>query len=236
MHQVAFDFIDKLLALTSADEVMDAIGEALKQLGIDHFVFSFVPTAVENFAGVQLANRLPEGMLEAYIEQRFQADDPGFRFSQITASPFRWLREAPYDPENQRVAELLRFNKDFGIFDGVVIPVLSPIGRLGQVWFGGAEIDLPDRELPALHLMALAAFNRVLEIKGIPSAVTTLTNRQREVLTRTANGENAEQIANAMNLSHATVVMHLNNCRRKLGARTLAQAVAIALVHRMLKP
>ncbi|UPT99189.1 helix-turn-helix domain-containing protein [Bradyrhizobium barranii subsp. apii] len=84
--------------------------------------------------------------------------------------------------------------------------------------------------------MSLTAFNRVLKINGAPSTVTTLTAREREVLTRTAIGEKAEQIARAINVTKPTMVMHLNNCRKKLGARTLAQAVAIALGHRMLRP
>lgn len=237
MHRTAFDFIDNVTGLSSANAVIDAFAAVLKQLGIDHFTFSFVPTTAESFADVQLDHRLPEGLLKAYTEQRFTADDPGFRYSQIATRPFRWLKEVPYDPADKRVAELLQFNRDFGIVDGLVIPVLAdPIRRLGQVWFGGAEIDLPDRALPALHLMSIAAFNRVLQIKGIPSAVTTLTAREREVLTRAAGGEIAEQIALALNVSLPTVRMHLNNCRRKLGARTLPQAVAIALGHRMLRP
>lgn len=237
MHRVAFDFIDNVVELSSTNAVMNAIGAALKRVGIDHFVFSFVPTATESLADVLLYNRLPEGYVTAYTDQRYAPDDPAFRYCQATLLPFRWLKEAPHSPEQDaRVAELVQFNRDFGLVDGVVIPVISPIGRLGQVWFGGAEIDLPDRALPALHLMSLTAFNRVLQIKGVPSTVTTLTAREHEVLTRTAIGEKAEQIARSINVTKPTVFMHLNNCRKKLGAKTLAQAVAIALGHRMLRP
>jgi LuxR family quorum sensing-dependent transcriptional regulator len=236
MHEAAFKFIENLSNLSSANEVMDAFAEVLKQLGIDHFIFSFVPTATESFADVQLANRLPDGFLKAYVEQGFQNDDPGFRYSQITSGPFRWLKEAPHDPNNKRVVELLRFNRDFGIVDGMVIPVLSPVKRLGNVWFGGAEMDLPQQDLPALHLMVLAAFDRVLEIGRVPPTLISLTERESEVLTRIAIGEKVEQIAHALGLAQSTVFMHLNNCRRKLGARTLAQAVAIAIRHHMLRP
>lgn len=243
MHRVAFDFVDNVNRLSSANAVMDAVGAALKQVGIDHFIFSFVPTGTESLADVQLDNRLPEGWLKAYTEQGFAADDPGFRYSQLTTSPFRWLKEAPYDPTDKRVTELLQFNRDFGIVDGFVIPVVAeepvrrePVRRLGQVWFGGAEIELPARTLPALHLMTMAAFNRVLQIKGVPSTVITLTAREREVLTRAADGQTAEQIALALHVSEPTVVWHLKQCRKKLGARNITNAVAIALGHRMLQP
>lgn len=238
MQCAAFEFFEEVDRLSTTTAIKDEMGAALKQCGIDHFVFSFVPTATENLADVMLFDRLPPGYVKAYTEQQFAPDDPAFRYSQLTSFPFRWLKEAPHDPANDaRVAELVQFNRDFGLVDGVVVPVASPIvGRLGQVWFGGVEVDLPDRALPLLHLMSLTAFNRVLKINGAPSTVTTLTAREREVLTRTAIGEKAEQIAHAINVTKPTVVMHLNNCRRKLGAKTLAQAVAIALGHRMLRP
>jgi LuxR family quorum sensing-dependent transcriptional regulator len=238
MQREAFEFFEDVDRLSTTTAIMDEMGAALKRCGIDHFILSFVPTATENLADVMLVDRLPPGYVKAYTEQQFTADDPAFRYSQLTSFPFRWLKEAPHDPAKEaRVAELVQFNRDFALVDGVVVPVASPIvGRLGQVWFGGAEIDLPDRALPFLHLMSLTAFNRVLKINGAPSTATTLTAREREVLTRTAIGEKAEQIAHAINVTRPTVVMHLNNCRKKLGAKTLAQAVAIALGHRMLRP
>ena len=51
--------------------------------------------------------------------------------------------------------------RDFGILDGFLIPVASTAGnRMGQIWFGGRTLDLPERQLPALHLMAIYAFDR----------------------------------------------------------------------------
>ncbi|MCD9821222.1 helix-turn-helix transcriptional regulator [Bradyrhizobium japonicum] len=238
MQREAFEFFEDVDGLSTTTAIMAEMGAALQRCGIDHFVLSFVPTATENLADVMLFDRLPPGYVQAYTERQFTADDPAFRYSQLTSFPFRWLKDAPHDPANDaRVAELVQFNRDFALVDGVVVPVASPIvGRLGQVWFGGAEIDLPDRALPFLHLMSLTAFNRVLKINGAPSTVTTLTAREREALTRAALGETAEQIGKALNVSTPTATMHLKHCREKLGATNITQAVAIALGHRMLRP
>ncbi|UGY13722.1 LuxR family transcriptional regulator [Bradyrhizobium septentrionale] len=217
---------------------MDAMGTALNQQGIGYFVFSYVPTATESFADVMLDNRLPKGWMKSYTEQRFTADDPGFRYSQVTTMPFRWLKEAPHDPERDtRLAELVQFNRDFGLVDGVVIPVSKPPLRLGQVWFGGDEFDLPDRALPALNMMAMHAFDRVLQLKGVhyvPPGV--LAPREREVLTLTALGKRADEIADALNLKTPTVRVYLDRCRSKLGAATIAQAVSIARGQHMIRP
>ena len=60
------------------------------------------------------------------------------------------------------------------------------------------------------------------------------TPREREVLTLLAAGATDEQIAEMLELSPATVQTHVRNAKAKLGARTRAQAVAMALQHGMI--
>jgi len=60
------------------------------------------------------------------------------------------------------------------------------------------------------------------------------TPREREVLGLLAAGATDEQIAEMLELSPATVQTHVRNAKAKLGARTRAQAVAMALQHEMI--
>jgi PAS domain S-box-containing protein len=60
------------------------------------------------------------------------------------------------------------------------------------------------------------------------------TPREREVLALLAAGATDEQIAEMLELSPATVQTHVRNAKAKLGARTRAQAVAMALQHEMI--
>jgi PAS domain S-box-containing protein len=60
------------------------------------------------------------------------------------------------------------------------------------------------------------------------------TPREREVLGLLAAGATDEQIAEMLELSPATVQTHVRNAKAKLGARTRAQAVAMALQHGMI--
>jgi DNA-binding CsgD family transcriptional regulator len=60
------------------------------------------------------------------------------------------------------------------------------------------------------------------------------TPREREVLALLAAGATDEQIAEMLELSPATVQTHVRNAKAKLGARTRAQAVAMALQHDMI--
>ena len=56
------------------------------------------------------------------------------------------------------------------------------------------------------------------------------SRRETEILALLARGSTDAQIAEVLGLSPATVQTHVRNAKAKLGARTRAQAVALALV------
>jgi DNA-binding CsgD family transcriptional regulator len=89
--------------------------------------------------------------------------------------------------------------------------------------------------LPSRHLIALEAAG---ETNGDGNgsgrfsshgAQREPTAREREVLDLLAEGATDDQIAAMLQLSPATVQSHVRSAKSKLGARTRAQAVAMAL-------
>jgi DNA-binding CsgD family transcriptional regulator len=76
------------------------------------------------------------------------------------------------------------------------------------------------------------------ELAGMVDGTTAsvqLTDKEREVLARLADGHTKSEIAAALLVSAATVKTHLNHIYGKLGARSrheaLARAVALGLLH-----
>ena len=69
-----------------------------------------------------------------------------------------------------------------------------------------------------------------------PDAHRPPTARELEVLALLAGGRTDGQIAELLELSPATVQTHVRNAKAKLGARTRAQAVAIALQTGLIEP
>jgi DNA-binding CsgD family transcriptional regulator len=89
---------------------------------------------------------------------------------------------------------------------------------------------------PARHLIALQAASEASEnghasgANGrFSAAYRQPTAREREILDLLADGATDEQIAVMLSVSPATVQSHVRNAKAKLGARTRAQAVALAL-------
>ena len=115
------------------------------------------------------------------------------------------------------------------------------------------NISVVANVLPGRHLLILSATESAPgEVAAPPKPAPTVqsraadvnsgsrfgrggpTSREREVLTLLAAGATDEQIAEMLDLSPATVQTHVRNAKAKLGARTRAQAVAMALQHGMI--
>lgn len=68
------------------------------------------------------------------------------------------------------------------------------------------------------------------EIRREQVGAGKLTSRERDCLSFVAEGERVARIAATLGIAEATVNLHLMNARRKLKARTTAQAVARAML------
>jgi PAS domain S-box-containing protein len=68
-----------------------------------------------------------------------------------------------------------------------------------------------------------------VESRGNPARGQELTPREREVITLLALGLSGAEIAERLVLSPETVRIHVRNARQRLGARTRAHAIALAL-------
>ena len=233
-----FDFIERVQVLPTTEAIISEMQGMLGRFGVEYFCFYFLPTPTQNLEDILLANKLPSGWLDLYRERNYLHADPSVRHCKHMLRPYRWFKEARYDPEREPEAvEVVQRALDFGLADGVVIPVASLDNRTGHMWMGGKSLDLPARNLPSLHLMALYAFERVrsLHLK-VQNAAPKLTAREREVLTWIALGKSAWEVGEILRVKARTIHAHVTSARRKLNAANGVQAVAIALRDRMIQP
>jgi two-component system response regulator FixJ len=104
------------------------------------------------------------------------------------------------------------------------VPHAMRAGRLGVVDF----IEKPFR-VDQLIGAVEKAFD-LLESRPLSkiSALATLTRREKEVLVRFADGAPNKVVAHDLGLSVRTVELHRANLMKKLGVRSLSQALLIA--------
>jgi DNA-binding NarL/FixJ family response regulator len=137
---------------------------------------------------------------------------------------------AGFAPEPRLATRLARRHGApiFAMVDGPLGPEsLEELGVHGAV----CRECPPDRLITGLH--AVAAGATFFECHTHPSAPTPndslLSPRERRVTAELARGAGVEEIATALCISPHTARTHVRNVRRKLGARTSAEAVARAL-------
>lgn len=173
--------------------------------------------------------RLPDNPLEV-VNPAF-CGLTGYSEDEIVGRNCRFLAGDSTDPaatERIRAAirtrrpvlvDILNYRSDGSPFrNGVMItPIYGPEGELA--WFLGSQVDLG----PA-HGEAFAT-----RCSGAAARVAGLPPRQREVLAAMARGLLNKQIAWQMKISEKTVKMHRALLIERLGVRTSAEAIRIAV-------
>ena len=132
---------------------------------------------------------------------------------------------------------MLELNKEFGVTRGVVVPVTEYFGTAAMfaLAFGGTDAQLHavmsahgehiTRQLIQLNDELLNRHARTFTRDFLPE----LTSRQKEVIRLLACGFSTSQLTDSLQVSVNTVNKHVATIKRRLGARTTAQATALAV-------
>ena len=228
--------LGRISAATSAPEVLSILEIALKPFGAEFFCLNFLPVARRKFEDVLLVHSVPADWMQLYLEREYWRVDPSLRHCWRTTRPFEYL-QSPYDRASEpQAAEVIRRAEDFGLSKGLMVPVASPTGCHGNVWIGGYDLELTANEKPIVHILSLYAFERVRQFSGFCETRPSITPREREVLTWSASGKTAWEIGEILRISKRTVDEHLINAARKLNATNRTQAVARAILYRLIEP
>lgn len=155
----------------------------------------------------------------------------GYPKSEILGRNCRFLTGPRTDPiasakirsavEQRRptLVEIVNYRRDGTPFrNGVMIsPLFDASGKLR--WFLGSQVDLGATETTGLVARRSDAARRV----------SLLSVRQRQILAKMAHGSLSKQIAWELKISEKTVQMHRANLLKRLGVRTSAEAIRLAV-------
>jgi hypothetical protein len=117
------------------------------------------------------------------------------------------------------LTEILNYRKDGTAFRNAVL--IAPLfGAEGEVaWFLGSQVEVDPGSAAPLALRQQRAAR----------LAASLSPRQREVLSEMAAGQRNKQIAWRLGLSEKTVKMHRGLLLDKLGVKTTADAIRLAV-------
>jgi DNA-binding CsgD family transcriptional regulator len=171
-----------------------------------------------------------------YASQDYLSVDPLVEQMNRAPCAFRWSSLfARVDPVRRRV---LDDAAAFGIRDGFAVPIHGPRGAIGAVAISATHYDLAPQDEHALRMASLYLHAQMNVLRGDATVhpIRNLTPRERECLNWVAAGKTDWEISQILNISEQTTHGYVQNAMTKLGARTRAQAVALAIQSSQIQP
>jgi DNA-binding CsgD family transcriptional regulator len=121
-----------------------------------------------------------------------------------------------------------------GTLNGI-FPIALTNGLKRNILFRATASVRPGRHLISFQVARPERSASGLAL-GASGPAEPLTFREREILTLLARGSSAKEIAESASLSVGTVLTHIRNAMKKLGARTRSQVIALAIGLRQIDP
>jgi len=240
--QLGFRLPDRVLEdlekASTLEEIERVAADFLTDVGFKQYSYYMARVGTQGERLEGYFSNFDRKWITRYLENNYVRDDLLHIRSRRSVIPFAWMpRRKDHIPV--RSAQVFSEAQDFGITDGVAVPVHGP--RTFALVTAVADGTPREREEILTHsrdavtTLALHVHERasaVLEASGGPGDTDTdlLTARERECLRWVAAGKTSGEIADILGIAEGTVAQHMANVRRKLQTPTRAQA-AVRAIH-----
>lgn len=235
---------DAVIAADTPHAKWAALTSGLASIGLDQINYAFLDFATYgrmDARGDPAMSTMRADWLEYYTDRHYDLDD------EIVAH----VRAGRLDPKFYRLSRPDHFSlrymaeevREAGLQAGLLTPLPGPWGDhlpAAGIVMGSSLSEDETARITQAHAPQLIALAHVLhaslsgELLRRRAGAAPLSGRERDCLEGMARGLRIAQIADRLVLAEVTVNLHLRNARRKLGARTLTEAVAKAMLYRQI--
>lgn len=182
-----------------------------------------------------LARKWPEGAWEYYVENNFIVADSVLWHGMRINVPFHWS-EAPLVNGRESLGKKVLETADHaGMKEGFAVPIVADDGPKYIASFCGRHVSVPESEYLSVSIVLHYAFNRLRELLGKSmKRPGELSSRERQVVQWVALGKTTNDVAEILDISPRTVIMHLENAGIKLNAANRPNLVAEAIRYKQI--
>jgi len=226
------DVVEVMETMNSPDAVWEKFLFVAGQFGFQFAAMCDLPGPQQRLEDTIMRHSGPEGWMERYFERGYVTRDPIVLQSAQSSVPYMWkevLSNPAYGADQRRIVHEAT---EFGMKEGLVIPILTLRYGMTLVGVAGARKSLSTRERAELQLAAIYTHSRIRELsptKGRLREVPALTPRERECLAWAAAGKSDREIGDILSISERTAYGHMERVRRKYGVASRHQAIVLGL-------
>jgi LuxR family transcriptional activator of conjugal transfer of Ti plasmids len=227
------EFIDAIQTANDMDAFERVATRLTLSLGFQRFAYLRLTGDTP-----MLISSYPSSWTSRYFKLGYQQIDPVVRRARVEHALFSWGGDPSVPTGNREQRRFFDEATTFGIRSGITMPIRGGFGQMAAFTLATGDRELHPKQLVTelKHMVQLAGMyfhtHVVVRLDLPPTAQTAgaeLTQRERQCLAWTARGKTVADIAVLVAIAPRTVVFHLENARRKLGAASIAQCVAEAL-------
>jgi LuxR family quorum sensing-dependent transcriptional regulator len=226
-----FEAARKISAAAVPGEIVRELRYAIRSYGFSACLITRLPVPhIGRWHDYILVNSWPQEWYARYNQSGHFRHDPCADRSRNTGSSFFW---SDLDRQSMSPAAKIVMDEaaDFGLREGICVPVHSPLAPPSVVTISGGFSDVPQSALLAVDALARHGFQTLVRLRNRRDNLDPplLSGREREILQWTCAGKTAWEISCILGISFHTVNTHLRNAREKFGVTTTTHCVVEAL-------
>jgi DNA-binding CsgD family transcriptional regulator len=229
MHRIFQTFVDRLLECGSARDFADTMMVTATALDLPCFAYLSLPNNADEKP--RLITTYPSKWTTHYLRCGYEQVDPVIVKALRHTDSFKWGLDLFHHREPS-ATQLFEEAASFGIRAGFTIPLRDRRGSAAALTFASDRRTALFENCIASHSHALQliaiSFHTHIRRK-LPNGRSVngvlLSPREIECLQWASQGKSAWEIGQILGISRNTAADYLNNAKKKLGVRTIVQAV-----------
>lgn len=230
----AFDACQRLRQASSLGEARQILAREFEWLGYDRLTCAGAPVSGLNPSDTVLLNTRPEEYTQRYVEQGHAHADPVVTELRHTLSTYSWSDVRNRRSLTRQERDIIDEGREFNMYDGLVIPIVTTTGSLALVLPCGHKPDLSAPVRSAAELIGMTGYQTLKRLHFLQSMLDEtspdrLTPREREILQWLLVGKTDDEVGDILAISRSTVRHHVEHAKRKLDTHSRAFALAEAL-------
>jgi LuxR family transcriptional activator of bioluminescence operon len=240
--KVFSQIIQNLELLKSPEQLKTACEEFCMLLNIPYYLMGIVSPDSLNSPKMNILSNYPPAWLDIYFKQEKHKNDPVVAYMMNKHAPVEWsqlLQQSQFSSAQSQ--NLMLEAREYGLKNGLSIPIRSSSGKFAVFSLAIDDDSDEGRQklndvLPFAHTFGVNLFERQLNLLESKVIESKLTNRETECLFWACEGKTAWEISQIIEITERTVLFHLNNSTKKLGATNRQHAVSLAMRYGVITP
>ena len=238
--------ISRISSSDSEQDLINICSRVSEDFDTSYFAYTLIFHNILHNHKYKRISNIHSTWTDRYEKQEYMLIDPRFKQCLKSIIPVFWDTQQ-YSHQKIPIEEkiMLYDAHEYGLRAGILVSIYDYRGING-VFELGLNADLYNSQSKmqleniAPYISYIGGFVHQAMIKLINHEETVqkepLTKREKDCLCWAADGKTASEIGSELCISENTVKFHSKNIMKKLGAKNIAQAIAIGILNREINP